>query len=77
MLFLFDYDGVIVDSFDQLLDLCVQAQRSLGMGRPPTRGDFRTIENLDFVNLARQIGMPEEMAQAYAKRVFELQEENW
>ena len=57
MLFLFNYDGVIVDSFDQLLDLCGQAQSSLGMGRAPTAEDFRTIERLDFGNLARVIGV--------------------
>jgi len=77
MLFLFDYDGVIVDSFDQLLDLCVRAQGSLGVGRSPTAEDFRTIERLDFKSIAGAIGIPEEMAADYAKRVFALQEENW
>lgn len=77
MLMLFDYDGVIVDSFAPLLELCIQAQRSLGLGRPPTRTDFRTIENLTFNDLGRSIGVPEDMVSAYTGRVFELQKKSW
>lgn len=77
MLMLFDYDGVIVDSFGPLLKLCIAAQRSMGVGRPPTRADFRTIENLTFSDLGRLIGVPENMVDAYAGRVFDLQKKNW
>ncbi len=35
MLILFDYDGVIVDSFALLLNLCIQAQKQLVCGRRP------------------------------------------
>jgi phosphoglycolate phosphatase-like HAD superfamily hydrolase len=77
MLVLFDYDGVIVDSFAPLLDLCVQAQLSLGRGRPPTAHDFQTIENLDFVSLAKLLGLPDEMCPQYAELVYTLQREAW
>lgn len=77
MLMLFDYDGVIADSVDYLLDLCVQAQSSLGSGRPPVRDDLRTIESLTFHDLGRLIGMPEEHVMTYAERVLALQKRQW
>ena len=77
MLINFDYDGVIVDSFEQLLDLSVRAQQSLGVGRVPTRDDFRTIENLTIYDLGKLIGLPEDLASGYANEIFKLQKENW
>lgn len=77
MLMLFDYDGVIVDSFAPLLDLCIQAQASLGVGRPPTSFDFQTMENLTFVDLGRLIGVPENRVVVYSERVFQLQKRCW
>jgi phosphoglycolate phosphatase len=77
MLMLFDYDGVIVDSFAPLLDLCIEAQCDLGHGRAPTPGDFQTIENLTFDDVGRLIGIPEERVAAYSERIFELQRRRW
>ncbi|MFT5086942.1 MAG: phosphoglycolate phosphatase [Planctomycetota bacterium] len=77
MLLNFDYDGVIVDSFDQLLSLVIQAQQSLGLGRPPIAEDFRKIENLAFEDLGRRIGLPENQVFHYEARIFELQKEQW
>lgn len=73
MLFLFDYDGVIADSFELLLDVCVEAQAALGRGRAPSHEDFRTIENLTFDELARTIGIPEDLCEAYCAKTFEIQ----
>ena len=77
MLYIFDYDGVIADSFDSLLAVCVEAQAALREGRPPTADDFRTIENLTFDELGRMIGIPEDQCTAYAQKVFEIQQTAW
>jgi phosphoglycolate phosphatase len=77
MLMLFDYDGVIVDSFSPLLDLCIEAQGDLGCGRAPVARDFQTIESLTFDDLGRLIGIPEEKIAAYSARVFALQSRRW
>jgi len=77
MLILFDYDGVIADSFDSLLNVCVKAQTILGEGRPPTPEDFHKIENLTFDELGRMIGISEGKCVAYARRVFEIQQKGW
>ena len=77
MLLLFDYDGVIVDSFDALLAVCVEAQADLGRGRAPAPEDFRTIENLTFEELGRAIGLADGDTGPYAERVFALQRKRW
>jgi phosphoglycolate phosphatase len=77
MLLLFDFDGVIADSFDTLLNVCVLAQRALGKGRTPTAEDFKTIDNLTFADLGRQIGVPDEDAPDYQRKVLELQQVDW
>ena len=77
MLLNFDYDGVIVDSLDQLLAACVQAQRQLGVGRALTVADFATIENLTFEELGRRAGLPLNQIPAFCRAVYELQEREW
>jgi len=77
MLFLFDYDGVIADSFEPLLAVCIEAQKAVGAGRPPTSGDFQQIQNLTFEALGHRIGIPEHRCAAYAGKVFEIQRKGW
>ena len=68
----FDYDGVLVDSFGQLLRIARTVQKRLGFGRRPLAEDLRTIGNLTLVELARTIGIPEEKTGPYAAEMFRL-----
>ncbi len=77
MLFNFDYDGVIVDSFNQLLHLAVQAYKPSSCCRPPIAEDFRRIENLAFEDLGRRIGLCGDQISEYVARCFKLQNEQW
>ena len=77
MLINFDYDGVIVDSFNQLLDIARRAQALVGRGRAPIPADFQTMENLAFDDLGRRIGLAEDMISDYTRRIFELQQKHW
>ena len=72
----FDYDGVFVDSLDDLLDKARRAQSAVGVGRPPTKEDFQTIKNLTFEQMGLKIGIPQERVLEYGKRFFKLQEED-
>ena len=76
MLLCFDYDGVFVDSLDDLLDKARRAQSSVGVGRAPRKEDFQTIKNLTFEQMGREIGIPEERLLEYGLRFFELQDED-
>jgi phosphoglycolate phosphatase len=69
----FDYDGVIVDSFDRLLNQCRQAQQQLQDGRRVVSEDLRTLEQLTFEALARKIGLSGDNVQRFEALVHDIQ----
>jgi phosphoglycolate phosphatase len=76
----FDYDGVLVDSLDDLIAKARAAHRLLAAEgehvgtREPSREDFLTTEELTLENIAKRIGMPSSTIQSYADKFFELQQ---
>lgn len=74
MLLHFDYDGVLVDSFDQLLSAFQRTAADTGLGRPPTRDDFETIEDLNAAGLAALLGVPEPDIDRYTRRTHAILE---
>lgn len=60
MLVCLDFDGVIVDSLDQQLDVVTRAQIASQKGRTPCYADFHFIENLSPIGFAQQIDIPPE-----------------
>ena len=74
MLLHFDYDGVLVDSFDQLLSAFQRTAADTGLGRPPTRNDFETIEDLNAASLAALLGVPEPDIDRYTRRTHAILE---
>ncbi len=76
MLLHFDYDGVLVDSFDQLLGAFRRTAVDTGLGRPPTRNDFETIEDLNAAGLAALLGVPEPDIERYTRRTHAFLEED-
>jgi len=72
MLLHFDYDGVIVDSFDQLLAAAQRATTLSGVGRPPTREDFETMEDFTTNGIAARLGIPRDQMQIYGARLHTL-----
>ncbi len=72
MLLHFDYDGVIVDSFDALLSAFQRTAVDTGLGRPPTRHDFETIEDLNAAGVAALLGVPEDRISDYTRRIHEV-----
>lgn len=74
MLINFDFDGVIADTFDQLLALCIGAQEIVAEGRGVVEQDLRTLENLTFEGLADHLEIPAEAVPHFLQTVFELQQ---
>lgn len=71
----FDFDGVIADTFDHLLALCVAAQAEVGYGRVPVAEDLRTVENLTFAGLAERLEIPKAAVPRFLATSFALQKE--
>lgn len=74
MLINFDFDGVIADTFDQLLALCTEAQEIVAEGRLMVERDLRTLENLTFEGLAHRLEIPSGAVSHFLQTVFELQQ---
>ncbi len=74
MLINFDFDGVIADTFGQLLALCTEAQEIVAEGRVMVESDLRTLENLTFEGLAHRLEIPSGAVSLFLQTVFELQQ---
>ncbi len=74
MLINFDFDGVIADTFDQLLAICIAAQASIAEGRVPIKRDLQTLENLTFEGLADCLEIPPKAVPEFLQTVFGLQQ---
>ncbi len=73
MLICLDYDGVLVDTFDELLAMMVAVQARIGRGRVPVAEDLQSIEQLTFLAVADRIGLRGEDVDRFAEGMFELQ----
>lgn len=76
MLINFDFDGVIADTFEQLIAHGIQAQKMIGLGRPPLAEDFRNVENLTWEGVGLQIGVPSQAIGKFEDIAFGLQEQS-
>jgi len=76
MLLNFDYDGVIVDSLGNILDLTVKTQELMGIGRKPTKEDFATLQEMTYDELARVIEIPDNMVTKFIETVHGLEKEH-
>jgi phosphoglycolate phosphatase len=74
MLINFDFDGVIADTFDRLLAVCIAAQASIAEGRAPVERDLQTLENLTFEGLADHLEIPQMAVPGFLQAVFGLQQ---
>ncbi len=66
----FDFDGVLVDSFDQLFRLVNETYHETGIGRPPELSDFSEAEELRFSSLANLSDVSMELRQEFAEYFY-------
>ena len=60
MILFFDFDGVIVDSFDHILHLLRETWREMRSGREPVEDDLRSCRDLTFSGIAKSLGLSAE-----------------
>lgn len=58
-LILYDFDGVLADTLDDMLSFAERACTQLGYPRQPTPADLEALEVMDMVSYGRQLGLPE------------------
>jgi len=72
---LFDFDGVLADTLDDLLNFGRIACEQLGLPRNPTSADLDALDNMSFVDYGRQLGLPEQYIDEFVSRCLEMFEQ--
>jgi len=69
---IFDFDGVLADTLDDMLRYAEEVCSQLGHPCKPTKGDLDAVERMEFDEFARQLKLPEEKIKDFTRRNFEL-----
>ena len=69
---IFDFDGVLGDTLDEMLRIAGQVADELGYPCQPTPADLDALERMEFSELGKQLGIPANQADEFARRSFEL-----
>ena len=67
---LFDYDGVLADTLDDMLRLAGETCAEMGFPRMPTPADLDALETVSFIDYGIQLGIPADLAPEFARRTM-------
>ena len=67
---IFDYDGVLVDSLDQVIEASRDVCRSIGHEPMLNREMVASLQPMTYTQLARAIGLPPERLETFSEHIF-------
>jgi phosphoglycolate phosphatase len=70
-LILFDFDGVLADTLDDLLKFSQEICDDLGIQHQVVKEDISTLQAMSFANLGRQVKVPEPMVEEFVRLSLE------
>ncbi len=76
MLIAFDYDGVLVDSMEEIIKFANRARHLVGFNRQVTKEDLQNFENLTFESVGRFLGISEDNILRFSKQIMGLLQAN-
>lgn len=68
---LFDFDGVLVDTLDDLLNFAREVCVQLGFPREPTSADLDVLETMSFADYGRQLKLPPQYIDAFVSQCLQ------
>jgi len=68
----FDFDGVLADTLDEMLHIARLVCETMGYPCEPSPADLDALNTMEFIELGRQLGIPEQRAQEFVERTFRL-----
>lgn len=68
----FDFDGVLADTLDEMLRYAKEVCDQLEHSCEPIEPDLDALERMEFDVFGRRLGIPEERVEELTKRCFEL-----
>jgi phosphoglycolate phosphatase len=69
---LFDFDGVLADTLDDLLNFAREVCTQLGFPREPTPADLDVLETMSFVDYGRQLKLPPQHIDAFVSQCLQM-----
>jgi phosphoglycolate phosphatase len=69
---IFDFDGVLADTLDDMLHYAQQVCEQLGVACQPTQKDLDALDHMSFDELGRQLGVPERKISEFTRRNLQL-----
>lgn len=69
---IFDFDGVLADTLDDILHFGGAICKDLGFPITPTADDLNALDQMSFADFGRQLGLPENKVEDFVQRNFEL-----
>jgi HAD superfamily hydrolase (TIGR01549 family) len=70
-LILFDFDGVLADTLNDLIQFGQEACDELGVKHTVTAHDLHSLEIMSFATYGRQLGVPQELVNDFVRRCLE------
>ena len=70
-LILFDYDGVLADTLDDLISIGQAVCNELGVKHTVTSHDLNILEVMSFSNYGHQLGVPESLVDEFVRRCLD------
>jgi phosphoglycolate phosphatase-like HAD superfamily hydrolase len=71
-LIIFDYDGVLADTLDDLIQFGQQACNQLGVQHQVTPADLNNLEVMSFTSFGRACGVPDELVDEFVRISLKL-----
>jgi len=68
----FDFDGVLADTLDEMLHIARQVCETMGYPCQPSPEDLNALNRMEFAELGRQLGIPERLVGEFVERTFKL-----
>src|SRR6266540_1791578 len=69
---IFDFDGVLADTVDDILRFGKIVSNKLGFPVTPTGDDLNDLNQMGFAEFGRQLGLPEDKVEDFVRGSFEL-----
>jgi len=72
MIVLFDFDGVLADTLDDMLDFSKSVCSQLGHPRKPTPADLDALDPMSFYEFGKKLALPQDKVQEFATRCIQM-----
>ena len=69
---LFDFDGVLADTLEDMLSFAREACKQLGLPRNPTPADLGALETMSFAEYGRQLRLPPQYIDEFVSRCLQM-----